>query len=199
MNGKTLAAAFTTLVMSVAAPARAAVKAAMEDVSIDSFRAAFNNDQKKVRVVAILSPTSLSCQHGHRVLHDTFYKLKDNPNLKGTLIWFPQAPTDTKEVAGVQDSTVEPDNRLSGVWDKDSSFSRLFMKTLKMKLPAWDVYLVYAPGTIWDKEKPPVPDFWMHQQGISSGADRYQFLNPKTFQERVGKLVKAADAPATTP
>lgn len=29
--------------------------------------------------------------------------------------------------------------------------------------PAWDVYLVYPPGTEWKGNKPPKPAYFMHQ------------------------------------
>jgi hypothetical protein len=40
--------------------------------------------------------------------------------------------------------------------------------------PAWDVYLFYAPGTIWEQD-PPAPTEWFHQLGGWLRADPKRF------------------------
>ena len=54
--------------------------------------------------------------------------------------------------------------RISQYWDGEQVFGRLAARGLGLDEPiAWDIYLLYHPGTIWVGEKMPAPDFWMHQ------------------------------------
>jgi hypothetical protein len=38
---------------------------------------------------------------------------------------------------------------------------------------AWDVYLVYPPGVVWEGETPPSPAAFMHQLSGRLPADRH--------------------------
>ena len=65
--------------------------------------------------------------------------------------------------AAAQQAGVWPENRARQWWDATRMMSRLLAQALGLHGPAWDVYLLYRPGTRWQAEIPPAPSFWMHQ------------------------------------
>lgn len=89
-------------------------------------------------------------------------KLKD-PSLIVEAIWTPILPTDL----GITEEARSrlPDARVRHWWDRDRWGQTAFRTPLKLPAgtPAWDVYLIYAPGARWPGARPPVPTFWMHQ------------------------------------
>jgi hypothetical protein len=56
-------------------------------------------------------------------------------------------------------------------------------------VPAWDVYLVYAPGVRWEGDTPPTPTFWMHQLTADTGADQRYCLDPAVLEREVARLI----------
>ena len=52
-----------------------------------------------------------------------------------------------------------------------SSFAG-FRETLALNEPGWDLFLLYGTETRWDGDRPPAPEFWMHQLGIATESTR---------------------------
>jgi hypothetical protein len=65
-----------------------------------------------------------------------------------------------------------PDARARHYWDGRGLLVQAFRPVLALDEDAWDLYLVYKPGTRWEGATPPAPDFWMHQLGPSAKAPR---------------------------
>jgi len=80
-------------------------------------------------------------------------------------------------------------------WDSQRSIAEELAKTLHLNVPAWDVYLVYEPGTTWTGETAPAPSFWMHQLGKRSGADPALHLVPAKLQNELTKALAAKASP----
>lgn len=57
------------------------------------------------------------------------------------------------------------DARASHYWDDGGATIRGYQRALELPEPAWDIYMVYGPMTRWERDLPPMPDFWMHQLG----------------------------------
>lgn len=57
-----------------------------------------------------------------------------------------------------------PDRRIQQYRDDEALLAERFAPVLGLPedVLAWDVFLLFAPGTRWQSE-PPAPDFWMHQ------------------------------------
>ncbi len=85
------------------------------------------------------------------------------------------------------------DDRIAHIWDAERRFGMLFAKTLNLKEVAWDVYLLFAPGTTWVKDAPPEPTFWMHQLPTAAGADEKFLLNPGKFLRELMNLLGSVD------
>lgn len=78
-------------------------------------------------------------------------------------IWTPILPTDRGITVDARARLSDP--RVRHWWDGDRWGQTAFRDPLRLPAgtPAWDVYLVYAPGVGWRGERPPAPTFWMHQ------------------------------------
>ena len=109
-------------------------------------------------------------------------KISDD-ELRAYVIWVPMfrglerdVPRATREVA---------DPRTRHYWDGASSSMRAVRATLGVTEDAWDVFLLYPPGTTWDGTNPPAPEFWMHQLG-SRDKPRIAgpYLDPPVFLAR---------------
>lgn len=87
----------------------------------------------------------------------------NDPSLAVDVIWTPVLRSDR----GIPPDARKrlPDARVRHWWDRDRWAQQAFRDALKLPAgtPAWDVYLVYPPGTRWTGTAPPVPTFFMHQ------------------------------------
>lgn len=122
---------------------------------------------------------------------DVFKKIQD-PRLTGLIVWVPMVPGDDALAA---ENLVSTDKRLTvQAWDGSRKLGDTFAKTLHLKCTAWDVYLVYKPGALWNEELPPEPTFWMHQ--LSKEADPKLHLQPEKLLAEIQSLLN--EVPAVT-
>ena len=74
------------------------------------------------------------------------------------------------------------DNRVQHYWDAEKTLGKAVADSMLSNTPiAWDIYLLFQPGTEWNSLKFPVPDFWMHQLS----EDESLRLNPKILHQQV--------------
>ena len=99
------------------------------------------------------------------------FKATSSEDLKGFIGWLPMLGTDDSIAASHQAAQFR-DRRITEAWDGDRKAGVLFARRLGLEGIAWDVYLVYRRGVRWEEEdRPPMPDFWMHQLRASTGVD----------------------------
>lgn len=56
------------------------------------------------------------------------------------------------------------DERITQYWDGHRALGRMISKSMKLAAPiAWDIYLLFSSGAVWEGESISTPDFWMHQ------------------------------------
>ena len=109
----------------------------------------------------------------------------NTPRLRGHLVWIPMLAADYLNTAIAQEVFFQ-DERISQYWDGEQVFGRLVSRSLELAAPvAWDIYLLYSPGTIWRGEMMPAPDFWMHQ--LNERPDL--FLDPARLMAEVQKAI----------
>ncbi len=77
------------------------------------------------------------------------------------------------------------DDRVEHRWDPERKLGEVFAKRLGLRGVAWDVYLVYPAGVVWDDDDPPEPTFWMHQLPAGAGADESRLLSPESLYDAV--------------
>lgn len=93
---------------------------------------------------------------------DVFETIKAE-RLKAYAVWEPILRTDDERSAR-RATTILPDPRIRHYWTDDHRVGEMFQAPLGLKDElAWDVYLVYPPGTLWKGNKPPKPTYFMHQ------------------------------------
>jgi hypothetical protein len=61
-----------------------------------------------------------------------------------------------------------------------------------MSSPAWDVWMLYEPGVLWEEQVPPAPTWWEHQL---SGLEDYAHLHldPDRFARKALEMSAPAD------
>lgn len=85
--------------------------------------------------------------------------------------------------------TLAPDPRVSHYWDETNDLGSAYERVLPVSTgPAWDVYMIYAPGTLWNDADPPKPSFWMHQLAITNAP----YLDAGVFADHARALLAHA-------
>jgi len=85
--------------------------------------------------------------------------------------WVPILKTDNEPEA--ETVALVGDGRARHFWDAGRLLPPLFKDVLGLpgRIPAWDVYLLYAAGVTWG-DRPPAPPYWQHQLGNEVGAPK---------------------------
>jgi hypothetical protein len=165
----------------------------MKQISVDQLKDRFNQERDCVKLLTIFSPTCLLCQYGQGVIAELYEKIgadADTPALEGFSIWQPVMDGDNLAAAKTQAEGF-PHGSTEHIWDGETVFGNLFAKTLNLKGVAWDVYLLYGPGVMWNSDAPPEPTFWMHQLPPKTGANGKFLLSPaRLAHELMGLLGK---------
>ncbi|MFQ5951394.1 MAG: hypothetical protein ACE5KH_04860 [Candidatus Geothermarchaeales archaeon] len=155
----------------------------------ERIREEFNRSSLAVRVLAILSPTCPPCLYGKEVMKEIFDEFSTD-KLRGFVVWIPMLTGDDAESAFFAGRDLQ-DPRVVQGWGSERLTGQLFDKALNLRRTAWDVYLLYASGVVWEENQPPSPTFWMHQLAPDSGADLRFWLNRGKFLGEVFICLKA--------
>lgn len=92
-----------------------------------------------------------------------------DPNLRAYWVWGPFLTNDTAETARENVRRYSAPNSVH-YWTPTSKYAQDLAHVLRMPAGrlAWDVYLLFKSGVIWDVD-PPKPTYWQHQQEILQG------------------------------
>lgn len=104
-----------------------------------------------------------------------------DPGLRTYIAWVPMLMARESHVRNGLRAVGDPG--VAHYWDEHSALVHGFVKTLGLGQPAWDIYMIYGPGTRWEADLPPAPHFWMHQL---PGADA-----PRLDAEEFARRLKA--------
>lgn len=103
------------------------------------------------------------------------------------VVWSPQLGAAETNVA--DGTTLIPDQRARHFWDPGRLAGKTFRPIVGSSGPAWDVWMLFAPGARWENNDPPVPAWWEHQlNGLP--ADRY--LRARRFARKAEALEAGA-------
>ncbi len=150
----------------------------------EPFRAAFNRERNAVRVVELVSPTCPICLDGVSKIQHALFASEASENLVGFAIWVPMLGGEASNVPDA--ATLAPDPRVTHYWDGSNDLGMTFARILPVAGgPAWDVYMLYEPGVVWNGVDPPKPSFWMHQLAITNAPH----LDATVFAERARRLL----------
>jgi hypothetical protein len=88
--------------------------------------------------------------------------LQNDPRVHTFVIYVPTLGAEEKHVQAAIPLMTGP--RVSHYWDKEGNSGLDFQKALDISMYAWDVWMIYAPGQLWEVDStPPTPVFWQHQ------------------------------------
>lgn len=113
---------------------------------VDDLAQAFDESAGATRVIALLSPTCITCLRGAQWIQDI---LEDHPdaNVQVYAIWFSLLPSDGR--AEWEDGILT-DERVVHLWDDRQVMGRLFADLGYGDLPVqWDAVFVYGPEARW--------------------------------------------------
>ena len=144
------------------------------DGSSNPLKLRFNNHKKKIRFLALLSPTCpLWRDQGARAVHEIIIAKFPDTDIAASIIWIPILNNDSIEAA-LPSVKYLSDKRFRHFYDQDQIVGKEVAKRIGWDgHVAWDIYLFYAPYTGWNKV-PPAPNSWMHQLK-DSWADKEHF------------------------
>lgn len=80
-----------------------------------------------------------------------------------------------------------PDRRAVHYWDGSGLTMVTYQEVLELPGDAWDVYLLYGPTVRWEGDRPPKPDYWMHQ--LRAPGVPGPFLDAAVFAGRTQALL----------
>ena len=155
--------------------------------SLDPLKDQFNNNKEKIRFLALLSPTCpLWRDQGARAIHDTIITKFPDADIAASIVWIPILNKDSIDTA-LPSVKYLSDKRFQHFYDHDQIAGKAVAESIGWDgHVAWDIYLLYAPHTGWNKV-PPAPESWMHQLK-NSWAHREHF---RTGDGLVNALFKA--------
>jgi hypothetical protein len=85
------------------------------------------------------------------------------------------------------------DERAAHYWDPERQVGAAFQRHIaNLSSPAWDVWMLFAPGILWEDEIPPAPTWWEHQlSDLQDYADLR--LDPDRFARKALEMSTLAD------
>lgn len=142
----------------------------------------FNAMTDKVRLLFIVGPSCAVCLRGMDDLDRAIVaSLQDDARIHTFVVHVPTLGATEKHVEAAMPLMQGP--RVSHYWDPSGDVGREYQVTLDIPMYAWDVWLLYDPGTRWgDQAKPPEPALWQHQLSSLPARPR---LDPEAFADAV--------------
>ena len=164
---------------------------------LTQLKADFNAADDKVRLVFISGPSCGICLRGTDDLNRSIVaSLQSDPRAHTFVLYVPALGAEEKHVQAAIPLMTGP--RVSHYWDVEGNSGLQFQQALDIPMYAWDVWMIYEPGQVWEPgSTPPSPIFWQHQL---PGLPMKQRLDSARFAEvvkekLVGVTEVAHDAP----
>ena len=156
----------------------------MED-DLNAIKSDFNEASDKVRLVFISGPTCGVCLKAMSDLNEDVLDGNYHKNLRTLIAYVPTLGAKEKDVLPASE-LITGGNAIH-YWEDTGIIGELYQEALGIEDYAWDVWMIYEPGILWDNKLPPKPNFWMHQLRESTPAPK---LDSKVFAEKVDKLLQ---------
>jgi len=173
---------------AVAAPAQYVVL----NENLQQLKDDFNAATGKIRLVFISGPTCGICLRGMADLNDAFLAAAQKDNrLQTFLVHVPALGAKEKHVADTIPLLRGPNIR--HYWEDTGIIGILYRDAFDVPMYVWDFWSIYGPDARWDETLPPLPGYFEHQLGVTSGSSvgfsREQILNPERFAGEVAKYL----------
>lgn len=162
------------------------VKVAVLDESASALKAAFNASREDVRLLFIVGPSCGPCLRGLIDINENLgADLLSNPHLRVFVVYVPTLGAQQRHA--LRAARLLHGANVTHYWDPSGRSGNIVQQTLTIPEYAWDVWLTYGPGAIWDGEAPPPPAAWAHQLGRLNVETR---LDPQAFAADVRARVE---------
>ncbi len=161
--------------------------------TLQSLKDDFNSHADSVRLIYIVGPTCPECLHGMDVLGKAVRTEQDDPRVRTYVVYVPALGATAKDIQPTVG--LIPGNYVNRYWDPHGATGNDFNEVLGIHQFAWDVYMIYEPGQLWNAGLPPKPRFWMDQL---SGLSGNRHLNADVFARHVkDALMPTATGPSS--
>ena len=156
----------------------------------------FNANQGKVRLLFLSGPTCGICLRGMADLNDEF--LAASQNDARLITYIVHVPTmGAKENHAVDSMPLLDGPRIHHYWEETGVIGQHFTEVMGVAMYVWDFWAIYGPDHRWDGILPPVPDYFEHQLGVTSGGSsgfpRERVLDAERFAAVTRKYMDELD------
>lgn len=153
----------------------------------------FNRDRDDVRLMFLVDPICPGCLRGLADMGDDLLsKLGVGEPVKVYVVFEPVIGGQAKDIpaaaALLQSSTAKL------YWNPTGDFGRQMSHVLRYWnghrwVYAWDTWLIYRPGAVWNGTAAPEPAFLMHQLGGLPHTAQFPHLDARVFAAKVRAMV----------
>ena len=156
----------------------------------------FNANQGRVRLVFLSGPTCGICLRGMADLNDEF--IADHQNDDRMVTFVVHVPTmGAKEHHAADSIPLLNGPRVHHYWEESGIIGQHYTEVMDVDMYVWDFWAIYGPDAVWDGTLPPVPDYYEHQLGVTSGKFRGfgkdRVLDAERFAAQTRKYLDNAD------
>lgn len=131
----------------------------------------FNANQGRVRLMFLSGPTCGICLRGMADFNDAFLaEHQDDDRLVTFVVHVPTMGAKEKHVAEAVPLLDGP--RIHHYWEDTGIIGQHYRETMSVGMYVWDFWAIYGPDARWDDLLPPVPEYYEHQLGVTSGKFR---------------------------
>jgi hypothetical protein len=131
----------------------------------------FNANQGRVRLVFLSGPTCGICLRGMADLNDEFIAESQNEDRLVTFVV--HVPTmGAKEHHAADSIPLLNGPRVHHYWEESGIIGQHYTEVMDVDMYVWDFWAIYGPDAVWEGTLPPVPNYYEHQLGVTSGTFR---------------------------
>lgn len=131
----------------------------------------FNANQGRVRLLFLSGPTCGICLRGMADLNDEFLAASQDDERLVTFVV--HVPTMGANENHARDSIPLLDGpRIHHYWEETGIIGQHFSEVMDVDMYVWDFWAIYGPDHVWNDTLPPLPDYFEHQLGVTSGKFR---------------------------
>jgi hypothetical protein len=128
----------------------------------------FNANQGRVRLIFLSGPTCGICLRGLADLNDKFIAVSQNDDRLVTFVV--HVPTmGAKEHHAADSIPLMNGPRVHHYWEESGIIGQHYTEVMDVDMYVWDFWAIYGPEAVWEGTLPPVPDYYEHQLGTTSG------------------------------
>lgn len=157
----------------------------------------FNANAGRVRLIFLNGPTCGICLRGMADLNDAFVAASQGDDRLVTFVV--HVPTMGAKQHHAADSMPLLDGpRVHHYWEESGIIGQHYTEVMDVAMYVWDFWAIYGPDATWDETLPPVPDYYEHQLGVTSGGrfrgfPRELVLDAERFAAKTAEYVALVD------